>query len=222
MWKLHKLIGLLVLLGLYTDDGGNPDGGDQGDDDNDDGGQPAAAKVEMTQAQLDKLIEGRVAKATKAAAGKVAEELGVSVTEAKQIIEARKAADDAAKTETERALDAAAKAKAEADAERVAAQSDRLAARIERELSARGIDGPALDRIAQLVDYTSLDDDVVAAVDAVAADLPGLFTPAQPERTGGGSSLPRKRHEPKPAPQTSLEKGRAAAARRFGTTTTKE
>ena len=72
--------------------GGAPAGGGEGDE------------PKFTQAEVDRMMGRTRNEARTAAANELAESLGVSVDEAKAIIEAKRQADDAAKDETTKAL----------------------------------------------------------------------------------------------------------------------
>lgn len=90
---------------------------------------------------------------------------------------AAKAADDANKTQAQKDAEAAAKARAEAEADRATAAAERQATRLERTLSAAGMDEATQEFITVpglTVDSTP--EDIKAAVDKMKADQPNLFT----------------------------------------------
>ena len=100
----------------------------------------------FTQEEVDRMVGRARGEAKRSAASELAEQLGCTVEEAKAKIAAVTAADDALKSETQRALDAANEAKAEATRARAAADAERLAAKVERKLAAAGADPQTLAR----------------------------------------------------------------------------
>lgn len=93
----------------------------------------------FTQADLDRHAGRRAAEAKRAAAKEFADELGVSLDQAKQIIADRQAAAEAEKTEIQKAQDARQAAERERDEAKTArAQADRASA-IKEKLLLRGV-----------------------------------------------------------------------------------
>lgn len=171
--------------------------GPEGEDDGGGGGDGGDPPKTFTQAELDKLAGRRAAEAKKAAAKEIADQLGVTVDQAKKIIADAQAADDAKKTDTDRALEAAKAAQAEAEQARADAARERFAAKVERRLTAAGVPEAALARAARLitVDPDADDDALAADIDALKADLPALFQPAANDDSSAGG-------KPKPPPST--------------------
>lgn len=186
---------------------------------------PAPDVVTFTQADVDRMVGGARVEAKRVAANELANELGCTVEEAKAKLEALAAAEDATKSEAQKALEAANAAKADADAARAAAAQDRFAAKVERKLIAAGV-GKGLDdtkataaltRAARLLNLDPDADDtaIAAEIEAAKADVPSLFTtegqastpppglrpPARPAGTGG-------------APKSLADLGREGAQRR--------
>lgn len=163
----------------------------------------------FTQEEVDRMVGRARGEAKRSAASELAEQLGCTVEEAKAKIAAVTAADDALKSETQRALDAANEAKAEATRARAAADAERLAAKVERKLAAAGVDPKTLARATALVTVSpDADDDAIEAeVEALKADIPALFTPTavgalppagvtpprQPATHGGGTKTAAER-----------------------------
>jgi hypothetical protein len=181
-------------------------GGAEGDD-NDDGGTPPKT---FTQEELDRITGRARAEAKRAAAAELAEALGCTVDEAKAKIAAASAADDATKSETQKALDAAKAAQAEAEAAKANAAAERLAARIERKLTAAGVPEATLARAARLLDVDpDADDEAIAAeIETLQSEVPALFTstgdgtppppgvpPAKQKRQAGGKSAAERARE---------------------------
>lgn len=135
--------------------------------------------------------KNRIAKAARADAEKaLAEQLGCTPQEAKQALDAMRAADDAKKSDTQRALDAAKSAQTAAERAQAEAAAERLAAKVERKLHAAGV-GAGLDpekqaaaiaRAARMVTVPVDADDqtITAEVESLKADVPGLFAPGTP------------------------------------------
>lgn len=184
-------------------------GGADGDD-LDDGNAPKT----FTQEQVDAIASRARAEAKRSAANDLATELGCTVAEAKAKIEAAAAADDAVKTEAQRALDAANTAKAEAEAQQAAAKAERLAARVERKLTAAGVPEATLARAARLIDVDpDADDDAIAAeVDTLRTEVPALFT------TGDGATPPPGIPPAKQRKQTGGKTPQERARERFAAT----
>lgn len=134
----------------------------------------------FTQEEVDRMVGRARGEAKRSAASELAEQLGCTVEEAKAKIAAASAADDALKSEAQKALDAATAAQAEAEKARTAAAAERVAAKVERKLVKAGVDDKALARAAGLVNVApDADDDAIdAEIEALKADIPALFTPA--------------------------------------------
>lgn len=149
----------------------------------------------FTQEEVDRMVGRARGEAKRSAASELAEQLGCTVEEAKAKIAAATAADDALKTETQRALDAATAAQAEAERARLAAAAERVAAKVERKLLKAGVDDKALGRAVGLVTVApDADDDAIdAEIEALKADVPALFTP-----TAGATPPPAGATPPRP------------------------
>jgi hypothetical protein len=152
--------------------GGAPPAGDAPKPDADKGGDKT-----FTQADVDKAASARAAEAKRKATSDLAEQLGVSVDEAKKIIAASKSAEDAQKTEAQRAKEAADAAKLEADAAKAEAAAERMAARIERALLKNHVRDDCLDDSLALlkVDADASPEEITAAVAAFAERRPEFF-----------------------------------------------
>lgn len=213
-----------VVSGGATDDDGDDADDPDDDDDGDDGdGDDAAAKE---RARVKKAGEkaGR-----RAAAKDLADQLGVTVAEAKKIIADHKKAAEDNKSEVDRAKAEAAEAKRERDDAKAQAAADRLAAKIVRRLVKAGIDPDAADRAARLVDVEDTDadvDDIDEAISELRDELPGLFAGrTSDDDSDGDGAKPRKQKAPgstkaKPpkggqATKDALKKGAEEARRRY-------
>ena len=99
------------------------------------------------------------------------------------------------------------------DRAKAEAASERLAAKVERKLVAAGVTDAALARAARMVNLApdASDDDIAAEVDALKADIPGLFTPAAAGGTPPAPSGVTGSNPPPPGGQgtkTAVQRGR--------------
>ena len=183
---------------------------------------PAAETVSKAEAERQATAAANAAK--KAAEQQVADTLGVTVTEAKKIIDAQKSAEDAAKSETQKALEAATAAQTAAEQAKSEAAADRLAAKVERKLGAAGVDDKALARAIRLVTLDADADDAAidAEIEALKTDVPGLFAKVEePELDADGKPIVKTPAAPGKPPvkppagggstATGIEKGRERA-----------
>lgn len=150
----------------------------------------------LTQEQVDRIVQARVAEAQRAERRKVLDEAGVpTLDELRSTLKAAKEAKDANRSELDKAL---AEARAEIDAarlERESALKDRHALNVERALAVAGAQDNLAD-IAKLVDVEpgATADEVAAAVELTKLKFAPLFgrptaTPPSSEPSGGGPSL---------------------------------
>lgn len=165
----------------------------------------------FTQEEVDRMVGRARGEAKRSAASELAEQLGCTVEEAKAKIAAATAADDALKTETQRALDAATAAQAEAERARTAAAAERVAAKVERKLLKAGVDDKALGRAVGLVNVApDADDDTIdTEIEALKVDVPALFTPtASDTKPPAGATPPRPPARPGGDTKTAAERAR--------------
>lgn len=157
----------------------------------------------------------------------LAEALGVTVDEAKAIIETHKKAEQDAMTETQRQAAAAAEDRQKAAAELVAARADRRGAAVHAALVIAGVVVPegqngvdVLDRVGRMVSLPDGDvtpEQATAAVDALKAMVPSLFAAAAPLKPGqkpppsSGPPAPPAPKPPEGGLKDAFEKGRLAA-----------
>jgi len=177
----------------------------------------------FTQDEVSRIGAAESAKGKRAAAAELAAELGMTVEAAKALIATSNAATEAAKTEAQRATDAATKAKADADALGATAAATILASKVTRALLVAGItpalpdgkDNPALAMAARLVDVDAAADDaaITAAVETVKTSAPSFFAPPPPPPPNGLPGTPPG--QTRPAGTTFGGAGAAEAAKRF-------
>lgn len=166
-----------------------------------DSATPPPSGATFTQEDLTRIAAAESDKGERRGKQKALEEVtqalgGLTLEEAAQIIKDQKTAEDAAKTQVQRDLEAAAQAKAEAAAEREAAQVERHEARVFRALTLAGVDEKALAAITVPgITIGSTPEEIQTAVDKLKTDIPSLFgkatpqtptaDPARPGATGG-------------------------------------
>lgn len=182
-------------------------------------GTPPAGFVSQETVNATVLREAEKAKSE--ALQQVATDLGVSLEEAKQIIADRRAADDAKRTDAERAAAAWQTAQQGAEEIKRAADQERHDAKVERELQRAGFDitnatllPAGLAAIATQVQVGADEAAIKAAVEKAKADAPQLFggTPTPTKHTDPG----HQRKDPAaPAGEFGAE-GAQEAERRFG------
>jgi hypothetical protein len=160
---------------------------------------PKPDEKSFSQADVDKAASARAAEAKRKASSDLADQLGVSVDEAKKIIAASKASEDAQKTEAQKAKEAADAARLEADADKAEAAAERMAARIERALLKSHVRDDCLDDSLALlkVDADASPEEITAAVTAFAERRPEFFGATDE----GGSRRPPGDPKGKPAPK---------------------
>lgn len=180
--------------------------------------KPEEVKVTLTQAQLDAQSAGirkeaeRTAK--KQAEKALADSLGVSVDEAKQIIADQKAAQEAAKGESQKAIDAAKAREEAATARERAAIARERSAEVKLALMDAGINPTRLARATTLL-VTDVAEDadadaIKAAAEALKSEMPELFGAGSP----GGAPSGDPSGPPKPGGKsqpTGIEAGRERA-----------
>ena len=147
-------------------------------------GAGAGAGAGLTQADVDRAAR----EAKKAAETELAAALGCSIDEAKTIIADRKAAQDAEKSDAQRAREAADAEKSDAAAEKAAAAAERRALRVERALLVVKVKDDRSANAARLVlaDLADEADEaaVTAAVEKFAKDTPEWFGDNAPPPPG--------------------------------------
>jgi len=185
----------------FVEDPANPDPGTN---------PPAGGGATFTQAQLDQIVQGRVAQAERAAAAAAATALeqklgGKSLDDILAQASAADAATEAAKTEAQRTLDAANATKTEAENLKSQAVNELHAFRVQRALVSAGADEKATGDIRVDVPVGASVEDIATAVTALKGRLPALFVkpatppadpgtpPATPPAAGGGFAAGRDR-----------------------------
>lgn len=151
-----------------------------------------------TQAELDRILTGRVGKADKTAKRHLLEQLGVKdEAEARKLIEAHRKASEKDKSELERERSRATEASAAAEAAKREAATMKLQVKIDRALLAADADPKRLERLSRMV-FVDLeddadDDDIKAAIESVRGDFAEAFVKSDSE------TEPEKKKGPAPS-----------------------
>lgn len=142
----------------------------------------------MSQEQVTAIAARERAQGERAAAAKVAEELGMSVDDAKTFIAEAKQRELAAMTEADRKVAEAADATAKATARETAAAAREHSADVRAALIEAGVPRAKAERAARLVDSNPGDDaaTITAAVESLRTDWAELFATAEGEGGEGG------------------------------------
>ena len=197
----------------------SPTGGDSANDT-----PPAPAPRTFTQDEVNAIATRESAAAQRTAQQQLLQSLGVPDADAlKALVDAQRAAEEAGKTELQKQQDAAAKAAADAAADRQAAAAERFEARVEREFAKAGIavdDEAKIGRLRRMITLdTSADAAAIKAeIATLKTDFPALFgaptagdIPAAPGSDPAGKPPPTP-----PGSKSALERGRERAKARAG------
>lgn len=165
--------------------GGGGAGGDGGGNGNDGNGGDADRR--FTQSDVDRAASARAAEAKRKAESDLAQQLGVSVDDAKKIIAAHQAQDDKDKTDAQRAREAADAEKAAAEQAKRDATAERTAAQVERALIKSKVKDDALTDAAVLANVApgATDDEIGEAVKGLVQRRPEFFDAAAGDGSGG-------------------------------------
>lgn len=140
----------------------------------------------FTQDDLNRIATREKAEGERAAAARFAQDLGVSLEDAKRIIAEAKTREDSQKSEAQRETEAAATARSEADKEKAAAAKERHEARLDRAFVVAGItDEAKIAKFSRLLDVElgASPEDVKKAIESLKTDMPELFGAADPDPT---------------------------------------
>ena len=186
-----------VIRGGDGDDppAGDPPGGGTG-------GSGGNDQQTFTQAELNRIAAREKEEGKRAAARELAEQLGCTVDEAKELIARARAQDDSQKTEAQKAREAADKEKADAEKERAEAAKEKHTARIERCLLKAGVPDTKLDKVARMLDVEvgAEIDKIDEAAKELKKEFPELFAgerkpPPGSDPGGSGGKPPVKPNE---------------------------
>jgi len=171
----------------------------------------------LTPEDVEKIVQGRVAaakrEATQAAEQALKDKLGgKTIEELIAAAQAKDAADEATKTQTQKDADAAAKDRAEAARIKAEAAAERHITRVHSALVTAGAseDVAAITAVPGLT-VESTPEEVKAAVDALKVKAPQLFTPIPT----GGAGDPGQGPKPTPKPGEFGAGGLAEFEKRF-------
>lgn len=163
----------------------------------------------FTQEDLNRIAAREKDEGKRAALSEVAKTLGCTVEEAADIIKRSKEADDAQKTEAQRAKEAAERAKAEADEEKAQAAREKHIVRVERALLKAGVPDAKIERVARMMDVEvgAEPEKLDEAAKALKKDFPELFA------TGSGGTNDSDPPGSPPKPKIKDDKFNAGAER---------
>jgi len=216
----NYVLGRVGCSGKFSQPADEPPADDPKDDDSGKDKKDSDQKT-ISQSDLSRLLAREKGEGKRAAEKAIADQLGVSVAEAKKIIDAAKEAEDAKKSEAEKEREAAAKEREAAEAAKRAAAVEVHEARIERALAAEGFagDDKKLGRVRKMitVEVGASYEDVLADVKDAKTDFPELFA----AKTSGGDDgkkpgkLPSGDPAGRPPKPTGGEDAYAAGQKRF-------
>lgn len=182
-------------------EGGNGNSGEGGNADPPKGDPPKDGNGNtISQAEMRRIAAREKAEGKQAAERAIADQLGVSIEEAKRIITAAKADEDKQKTEAQRAKEAADSEKAAAEKDKQDAKLERHQASVERALIRalpNDLDDDALDkRVARLSKLIEVEvgadaDTIKAAVTQLKTEMPELFPTTGTGPRGGANGDPK-------------------------------
>lgn len=149
----------------------------------------------FTQEDVNRIAAREKNQGRQAATQELADDLGVSLDEAKSIIQEAQQKQEAEKSEAQKAKDAADREKQDAATEKAEAARERYEARVERALLRAGIDGDdetKLSRISRMitVEVGASQEDITADVEQIKTDFPELFGTKDEGGNGGGRKPP--------------------------------
>lgn len=149
----------------------------------------------FTQEELNRIAAREKAQGRAAAEKQLAEDLGVTIEEAKAIITAHREQEEANKTEHQKAMEDAAERQRKADEAAATAQQTTHEATVERLLVRAGANPDLLDRAARsmLLEVGADEATVNAEIDKLKNEVPSFFGGGKqppPSSTPGGSPPP--------------------------------
>jgi len=170
----------------------------------------------FTQDEVTRMMAREKREGKESGVRSVAEQLGVSVEEAKTIIAERNEASEKKKTEDEKRIEAAEKKSAEAEAKVTAAEEKAFTADLRSKLLEMGINPAKLANAVKLVEasYTDEEEKVTDAVDKFVEETPEWFTSEEETPGPPGSRLPKG--PPKPSGDSKEDRVKARLQARHG------
>jgi DNA-binding transcriptional MerR regulator len=215
-WRTIAPLGFADDADPADPDTGGGSGGDKGDDEPDK--KPAKT---FTQAEVNKFAAREKAEGKRAAEKALAEQLGVPLDKAKEIIAAAQKAEDEKKSEAEKERDKAVEERKAAEAEKREAAAEKHEARIERALAAEGFagDDKKLGRVRKMitVEVGATYEDVLADVKDAKTEFPEIFAGKADDgdKDKADRKLPGSDPKGKPAKPNGGEDKFDAGAKRF-------
>lgn len=163
---------------------------------------PKDPDKKFDQDEVSRMMTREKREGKEAAERKMAEDLGMSLTEAKALIKSQKDAADAKKTDQERALEATTKERDDAKAEANEAKAEAFVSKLEAKLLRAGCKPEKIDKATKLIDVSYGDDDdkVTDAIKSFQEDESEWFTTTegseQDPKGPPGQRLPK---QPRPS-----------------------
>lgn len=159
-------------------------------------GEPAKiVEKTLTQSEVNVIAAREKAEGKRAAEASIADSLGVSIEEAKEILTKHRESEEAKKTEADKAKDAADKEKSSATAEKSAAAKEIHETRLERAFLKEGLDSTdeKASRVLRMVTVQpgASYEEVLKDVQAVKADFPALFDEQEAAKRKSPSGDPK-------------------------------
>lgn len=174
---------------------------------------------QLPQSQVNEIVAARTREAKEQALKALADELGVTIDEAKRIVKERKETDDKNATELEKANQARTQAEKDRD-EKVSASTRELhAERADRALIAAGApdEDSKLERLRGMltVEVGATRDDVKKDVEKLKTDFPALFETQPPPPSGRRTSTDPPKGKAGKVSDTAYERGQERAHSRY-------
>lgn len=188
-----------------TDPGGEPGGGNPGGSPGSDpGGDPGGGDKTFTQEEVNRMMAREKSQGRDAAMRELSETLGVTVDEAKEIVQTHQQREEEQMSEAEKAKAAAERERQEAEAEKAKAARERHDLKVERHIGTidpndAEANTSKVTKVARMLDLEvgASDEEVKAAVDDLRTEFPALFEVKADE--GGGRRTPPS--DPGPSPR---------------------
>jgi membrane protein involved in colicin uptake len=218
-WVTDKITGQRLRPAVIS--GGDGPTDDDGDEDGGDGGSGTDGP-KYTRQQLDSQIGRAAKKARQDAAKELADQLGMSVADAKAFIEAKRKAEQESMSEADQKLAQAQQIQAQAEAAMAEAATAKRDAKVTLKLAAAQVKPKAIGLVVPALglEPDADDDDIDAAIARVRDDLPELFAGTNDDGSGkpppssnnGGT---RRKNAPPPASsfEAGMEAGKQYASR---------
>lgn len=201
-----------------ADDDGSASGGDPTS--GSDQGTTGSDGPQFTQAQVNDIAAREKNEGKRAVQREIAEQLGMTVEEAKAFIEKAKADELERMSEADRKLAEADERERQAQKALAEAAEARREARVQANLTRAGVPVEQVEMVARLIDPSiESDEDIATAVASIKEQLPQMFQP-KGSPGAGGYTPPKAPPGSGGAKKDAAAAGRERALARLGKTTT--